>query len=369
MCIFLLATDAMAEISSRPLVIFSDRSPLVPPIKRPDAKALAQNPLMRVLNGRLSLSPGDKQLGAHGRQSKLSSFFKSSPGCCDAPKSSPGCGDAPPVSVSVGAKRPRSPPTHKPVVADAPPALPPGVVLLRGFLSLEQQHALLLAADDVTEATPFTIPQVRHPFTGKPAFGNFYITQAGRIWVGTKGSYADVGAADAVVRNVASGEDVAVPSVPAAVLECGRAAVAEALRQSPGVFEDPEWAHPERFTALFNYYTSWGSISVHSDSSEPSLKAEPPRYWPVVSLSVGDSAVFTLYPESRRIVGGRMEDGEGVSVQLRSGDALCFGGPARLMRHSVKEVLEVGADKGGGAARPPGLRMVPGRLNITLRQL
>ena len=59
-------------------------------------------------------------------------------------------------------------------------------------------------------------------------------------------------------------------------------------------------------------------------------------------------------------------DGEGVDILLHSGDALCFGGPARLVRHAVKRVLPVGA---GGTGRPLGLRMVDGRLNVTLRQL
>lgn len=104
---------------------------------------------------------------------------------------------------------------------------------------------------------------------------------------------------------------------------------------------------------------------MHADTSEPSLMAAPHRSWPVVSLSVGDTAVFTLYPDSMR-VGGRLVDGEGVDVTLHSGDALCFGGSARLLRHAVHKIVEVG-DGGGG--RPPGLRMVAGRLNVTLRQL
>lgn len=114
-----------------------------------------------------------------------------------------------------------------------------------------------------------------------------------------------------------------------------------------------------------SYYCAWSSISVHADHSEPSLKADPRRTWPVVSLSVGDSAVFTIYPDSAR-VGGSLDDGEGVDIVLRSGDVICFGGPARLLRHAVSRVVEVGV---GGGARPPGLRMVSGRLNVTLRQL
>jgi DNA oxidative demethylase len=177
--------------------------------------------------------------------------------------------------------------------------------------------------------------------------------------------YADVGAADAVTRNLITGTDIPVPPVPPEIFAFGRSAVAAALEAHPGVFDTPEWEYPERFTAILNYYPSWGSISPHSDNSEPSLKAEPSRAWPVVSLSVGSSAVFTLYPNACR-VGGRIEEGDGLDVTLCSGDVLCFGGPARLMRHAVRRIEEVGA---GGSSRPLGLRMVSGRLNVTLRQL
>jgi len=49
-------------------------------------------------------------------------------------------------------------------------------------------------------------------------------------------------------------------------------------------------------------------------------------------------------------------------LELRSGDVLLFGGAARLIRHEVKGVKPE-------VPRPKNLRMVAGRLNITLRGL
>ena len=264
------------------------------------------NPRARVLLGRLLVSPEEVKLRGRGSQVTLSSFF--GPSTAKATWECSSCtlkntaqstacracetkrvvgksvedigenagkadgfyvdGGSSGSSSSTGSKRPR--PTSSaapggaassessyavgiPAAVPSPPAmaLPRGVVLLRGFLSLDDQHALLAAADVVAAVSPFTIPQVRHPFTGKPAFGNVYMAHAGRFWVGTKGIYADVGAADAVVANLQTGVDVPVPPVPPTVLRMGAAAVAAALAREPGAFDSPEWEHPDRFTALF----------------------------------------------------------------------------------------------------------------------
>jgi hypothetical protein len=52
-----------------------------------------------------------------------------------------------------------------------------------------------------------------------------------------------------------------------------------------------------------------------------------------------------------------------VVVQLRSGDALLFGGASRGIEHAVPPAGKA------PRVRPPGLPMVPGRLNITVRTL
>jgi hypothetical protein len=83
------------------------------------------------------------------------------------------------------------------------------------------------------------------------------------------------------------------------------------------------------------------------------------------------SAIFTLWPDYV----SSTNCGEPLDVELRSGDVVIFGGDARLVRHEVnrERSFDGGKDLRGpraGAARGvPGLCMVPGRLNVTLRKL
>lgn len=272
--------------------------------------------------------------------------------------------------------------------------LPPGVVLLRGFLrTLDDQHRLVAAVDGLTrDHLPLMIPAVRG-YTGGEAFSNLYMTYAGRYWDGAAGAYSSA----AAVPNLLTGALVPVPPVPVVVMELAARAVAEALRASPGAFDSPpfpaalsarvseidfpnasvrardvdrgagsevassaEGADGSVFTMLANYYPrSWGCLSVHSDRSERAP-------FPVVSMSVGDVGVFALYPRAVFRDGG-WDNGPAIDIELRSGDAILFGGASRLIRHEVKAIREVGM--GGLAARPPGLCMVPGRLNVTLRTI
>ncbi len=99
-----------------------------------------------------------------------------------------------------------------------------------------------------------------------------------------------------------------------------------------------------------NYYArqSWSKISLHRDSHEKSLKAK--EFWPVVSLSVGDSANFCIFEQ----YGGLKNPGPATRIKLKSGDVLLFGGDSRLVAHSVEAPT---------AERPAGLKMVEGRLN------
>ena len=49
------------------------------------------------------------------------------------------------------------------------------------------------------------------------------------------------------------------------------------------------------------------------------------------------------------------------SVRLDSGDVLVFGGPARLLFHAVTRIH--------ARRRPKGLHLIPGRINLTFREI
>jgi alkylated DNA repair dioxygenase AlkB len=179
---------------------------------------------------------------------------------------------------------------------------------------------------------------------------------AGQVWSGRSESKGymlrpQVVDAEGTVRET--------PAVPKLFLDIARRAQAEALQQQPGAFEGLPFESEDGFTTIMNYYPpKWGTLMAHSDTSEPSLKAKNGgKRYPVVSMSIGDAAIFTIYPHP-----DTEGPGIGVDIELRNGDVLLFGGASRLVKHGVGPPLV-------RTARPAGLKMVPGRLNITLRAL
>ena len=103
----------------------------------------------------------------------------------------------------------------------------------------------------------------------------------------------------------------------------------------------PEAPPPQ--ACLVNHYGTDAKMGLHQDQDEQTFAA------PVVSVSLGDSAVFRIGPPK----------GKTHKLTLNSGDVLLFGGPARLARHGIDRVLAGGSD------------LVPGggRINLTLRRV
>jgi alkylated DNA repair protein (DNA oxidative demethylase) len=96
---------------------------------------------------------------------------------------------------------------------------------------------------------------------------------------------------------------------------------------------------------LINLYDATAKMGLHQDRDEDDLDA------PVLSLSLGDTAVFR--------VGGTSRGGRTMSLKLQSGDALSFGGPARLAFHGIDRIIA-----GTSTLLPQG-----GRINLTLRRV
>lgn len=94
---------------------------------------------------------------------------------------------------------------------------------------------------------------------------------------------------------------------------------------------------------LVNLYRDGAKMGLHQDSDEADFG------FPVLSVSLGDPAVFRIGPPGK---------GPTTSVKLCSGDVCLLAGPARLARHGVDRVLH------GGSRLVPG----GGRLNLTLRR-
>ena len=96
---------------------------------------------------------------------------------------------------------------------------------------------------------------------------------------------------------------------------------------------------------LVNLYRGGARMGLHQDKDEAAVDA------PVLSVSLGDEALFRIGGESRR--------GPTQSLKLKSGSVLMFGGPARLAFHGIDRIAP------GSSALIPG----GGRINLTLRRV
>jgi alkylated DNA repair protein (DNA oxidative demethylase) len=104
------------------------------------------------------------------------------------------------------------------------------------------------------------------------------------------------------------------------------------------------WPAPPE-ACLVNLYRGAARMGLHQDRDEADLTA------PVLSVSLGDTALFRL--------GGTRRGDPTRSLALASGDVVVLGGAARLCFHGVDRIL------------PGSSELVPGggRINLTLRRV
>ena len=105
-----------------------------------------------------------------------------------------------------------------------------------------------------------------------------------------------------------------------------------------------DYPHPPE-ACLVNYYDASARMGLHRDSDEQAMDA------PVVSISLGDTALFR--------VGGPSRQGRTHSLKLVSGTVLVLGGAARYCFHGVDRIYP-----GTSPLLPEG-----GRINLTLRRV
>lgn len=96
---------------------------------------------------------------------------------------------------------------------------------------------------------------------------------------------------------------------------------------------------------LVNFYQGGAKMGLHQDKDEEDFSA------PVVSISLGDTAVFRF--------GGTERGGKTSTLKLSSGDVLVMGGESRLCFHGIDRV-NVGTST---------LLKEGGRINLTLRRV
>jgi alkylated DNA repair protein (DNA oxidative demethylase) len=209
--------------------------------------------------------------------------------------------------------------THRNLDVKGSAQLPDGFRYVPEFLDRAAQRALLSALRAVIKEAPLFQPVM--PRTGKPF--SVRMTNCGPLgWVSDRDGYRYQAAHPETRRPW--------PAMPAILLD--------AWDRLGGYRHRPE-------ACLVNYYTPDARMGLHQDRDEADFSA------PVVSLSLGDDAIFRI--------GGKKRDDPTRSLRLRSGDAVVLGGDARLAFHGIDRV-----NAGTSALLAEG-----GRFNLTLRRV
>ena len=187
-----------------------------------------------------------------------------------------------------------------------------------GFLDRAAQEAILATLEPLLGGAPFYRPSM--PKTGKPL--SVQMTNLGSLgWVSDK----DGGYRYQATHPVTG---LAWPPIPQALLDTWAAVSG--------------YAHLPQ-ACLVNLYQNGAKMGLHRDEDEEDRDA------PVVSISLGDSAIFRL--------GGPVRSGPTSSLKLTSGDVVVLGGPSRHFYHGIDRVLA------GSSSLVPG----GGRINLTMR--
>ena len=190
-----------------------------------------------------------------------------------------------------------------------------GISVFKEFLPSSDQLRLVKELREVAAQAPVFSPKTK---SGKPM--SVRLTAAGDFgWFSDQRGYR-------YVEHHPSG--VNWPAIPDSIMAIWRAVAGAA---------------PDSECCLINFYGEGARMGLHQDRDEANFD------WPVVSISLGDDALFR--------VGGTERGGKTESIWLQSGDVAVMGGPARLNYHGIDRI------KFGSSS----LLKEGGRLNITLR--
>lgn len=195
-----------------------------------------------------------------------------------------------------------------------------GLRMLPAFFHRQQQEALLKILRSIIVEAPLYAPAM--PRTGKLL--SVRMTNCGSLgWLTDKDRGYRYESAHPVTGRP-------WPPIPELLLRL--------WREVAGSLLAPE-------ACLINYYAASARLGSHRDEDEQDRSA------PVVSVSLGDDAVFH--------VGGLKRSDPKTRMTLRSGDVVVLGGKARLAYHGIDRILPGTSD-----LLPEG-----GRINLTLRRV
>ncbi|MDE2445721.1 MAG: alpha-ketoglutarate-dependent dioxygenase AlkB [Alphaproteobacteria bacterium] len=194
-----------------------------------------------------------------------------------------------------------------------------GVRHFPGLLDRTVQETLVEGLREAVKQAPLFVPLM--PRTGRPF--SVRMTNLGVLgWVSDRAGY----------RYQATHPETGKPwpPMPEALLE-----VWHKVSSFAG---EPE-------ACLVNFYQGGAKMGLHQDKDEEDFSA------PVVSISLGDTALFRF--------GGTERGGKTATLKLASGDVVVMGGKSRLCFHGIDRVYS-----GTSTLLKEG-----GRINLTLRRV
>lgn len=187
--------------------------------------------------------------------------------------------------------------------------------IYKGFLNNAAQTKLVEDVREVVTSAPLFSPMTPY---GRPM--SVQMTSAGRVgWVSDRSGYR-------YEETHPSGANW--PAIPESIMR---------------IWTELGSATRTPDCCLINFYREGARMGLHQDKDEGDFS------WPVVSISLGDDALFRM--------GGSTRAERTESLWLSSGDVVVLAGDARLAYHGVDRVKH-----GTSFLLPNG-----GRLNLTLR--
>jgi alkylated DNA repair protein (DNA oxidative demethylase) len=187
------------------------------------------------------------------------------------------------------------------------------------LLDRPQQEALVEVLRQAVAQAPLFTPVM--PRTGRPF--SVRMTNLGKLgWVSDREGYR--------YQTLHPETGKPWPAMPQALLDI--------WEKVSGVQHPPE-------ACLVNFYQQGAKMGLHQDKDEEDFSA------PVVSVSLGDTAVFRF--------GGTERGGKTQTLKLASGDVVVMGGAARLCFHGIDRVI----------AGTSTLLKEGGRINLTMRRV
>ncbi|MFC6197974.1 alpha-ketoglutarate-dependent dioxygenase AlkB [Ponticaulis profundi] len=196
---------------------------------------------------------------------------------------------------------------------------PNGAQLFSGYLNRAAQESLRDDIRDLVALAPLYRPTM--PGSGKPL--SVRMSNAGEVgWVSDQTGYRYQ------PRHPVTGTPW--PDIPDSLLTIWTELVAQ--------------PHARPDACLINFYDPSARMGLHQDRDEQDFSC------PVLSISLGDDALFRL--------GGTTRRGKTQSFRLRSGDIMLLAGEDRLAYHGIDRIYPATSS----------LLKQGGRINITMRK-